>query len=116
MTYGVEQSAYLSSQGKKPIENLQKYMENEEYLRSIESGEEQNHSVIDGNKNNCKKKIGRASVLKKLPQKQVEIAKRRGKPTQQMEVRRIWSVDGSKKRGKYLACAAECFFLISGGA
>ena len=76
----------LSSQGKQPLENWQKYMENGEYLRSIESGEEQNYSFIDGNKNNCKKKTGRASVLKKLRQKQAEIAKRSGKPAQQMEV------------------------------
>lgn len=41
-------------------------MENGEYLRSIESGEEQNYSFIDGNKNNVKKKNGRVSVLKKL--------------------------------------------------
>ena len=75
----------LSSQGKQLLENWQKYMENGEYLRSIESGEEQNYSFIDGNKNNDKKKNGRVSVLKKLRQKQAEIAKRSGKPTQQME-------------------------------
>ena len=59
-------------------------MVNGEYLRTIESGEEQNYSFIDGNKNNCKKKNGRESVLKKLHRKQAEIAKRSGKPTQQM--------------------------------
>lgn len=59
-------------------------MENGEYLRSIESGEEQNYSFIDGNKNNSKKKTGRQSVLKKLRQKQAEITKRSGKPQQQM--------------------------------
>ena len=59
-------------------------MENGEYLRSIESGEEQNYSFIDGNKN-IGKKNGRVSVLKKLRQKQAEIAKRSGKPSQQME-------------------------------
>ena len=75
----------LSSQGKQSLENWQKYMENGEYLRSIESGEEQNYSFIDGNKNNDKKKNGRVSVLKKLRQKQAEIAKRSGKPAQQME-------------------------------
>ena len=75
----------LSSQGKQPLENWQKYMENGEYLRSVESGEEQNYSFIDGNKNNVKKKNGRVSVLKKLRQKQAEIAKRSGKPAQQME-------------------------------
>lgn len=74
-----------NSKEKQPLENWQKYMENGEYLRSIESGEEQNYSFIDGNKNNVKKKNGRVSVLKKLRQKQAEIAKRSGKPSQQME-------------------------------
>ena len=69
---------------KRLLENWQKYMENGEYLRSIESGEEQNYSFIDGNKNNCKKKNGRVSVLAKLRQKQAEIARRSGKPAQQM--------------------------------
>ena len=75
-----------NSKEKQPLENWQKYMENGEYLRSIESGEEQNYSFIDGNKNNCKKNNGRASVLKKLLQKQAEIAKRSGKPSQQMAI------------------------------
>ena len=66
-----------NSKEKQPLENWQKYMENGEYLRSIESGEEQNYSFIDGNKNNDKKK--------NLRQKQAEIAKRSGKPAQQME-------------------------------
>ena len=70
---------------KRSLENWQKYMENGEYLRSIEGGEEQNYSFIDGNKNNCKKKTGRASVLKKLRQKQAEIEKRGRKPVPQME-------------------------------
>ena len=74
-----------NSKEKQPLENWQKYMENGEYLRNIESGEEQNYSFIDGNKNNGKKKNGRVSVLKKLRQKQAEIAKRSGKPAQQME-------------------------------
>ena len=86
MTVGKATAPSLSSQGKQPLENWQKYMENGEYLRSIESGEEQNYSFIDGNKNNCKKNNGRASVLKKLRQKQAEIAKRSGKPSQQMAI------------------------------
>ncbi len=69
---------------KRSLENWQKYMENGEYLRSIEGGEEQNYSFIDGNKNNCKKKKGRVSVLAKLRQKQAEIARRSGKPAQQI--------------------------------
>lgn len=73
-----------SHMDKRSLENWQKYMENGEYLRSIEGGEEQNYSFIDGNKNNCKKKKGRVSVLAKLRQKQAEIASRSGKPAQQM--------------------------------
>ncbi len=73
-----------SRQKKLPLEDWQKYMENGEYLRSAESGEEQNYSFIDGNKNNCKKTSGRESVLKRLRQKQAELAKRYGKPAQQM--------------------------------
>ena len=66
-------------------ENINRGMDmNADYLRSIEGGEEQNYSFIDGNKNNCKKKKGRVSVLAKLRQKQAEIARRSGKPAQQM--------------------------------
>ena len=83
-----------NSKEKQPLDNWQKYMENGEYLRSIESGEEQNYSFIDGNKNNGKKKNGRVSVLKKLRQKQAEIAKRSGKPAQQMEA----AVDMERRR------------------
>ena len=42
----------------------QRELNNDEYLRSIESEEEQNYSFIGGNKNNVKKKNGRVSVLK----------------------------------------------------
>ena len=74
-----------NSKEEQSLENWQRYMENGEYLRNIESGEEQNYSFIDGNQNNGKKKNGRVSVLKKLRQKQAEIAERGGKPAQQME-------------------------------
>ncbi|MXP74061.1 DUF4316 domain-containing protein [Lachnospiraceae bacterium WCA-9-b2] len=69
-----------------PMENWQKYMENGEYLRSSEIEEEQNYNMIDGRRNNMspKGKNGRASVLAKLRRKQAEIAKRYGKPAQQM--------------------------------
>ena len=77
---------FVRNQEHTTLENWQKYMVNGEYLRTIESGEEQNYSFIDGNKNNCKKKNGRESVLKKLHRKQAEIAKRSGKPTQQIAV------------------------------
>ena len=73
---------------KPPVENWQKYMENGEYLRSSEIEEEQNYNIIDGRRNNMSPngKDGRASVLAKLRRKQAEIAKRYGKPAQQMEV------------------------------
>ncbi len=71
---------------KPPLENWQKYMENGEYLRSSEIDEEQNYNMIDGRRNNMspKGKNGRVSVLEKLHRKQAEIAKRSGKPAQQM--------------------------------
>ena len=71
---------------KPSLENWQKYMENGEYLRSSEMDEEQNYNMIDGRRNNMppKGKNGRASVLAKLRRKQAEIAKRSGKPAQQM--------------------------------
>ena len=61
-------------------------MENGEYLRSSEIGEEQNYNMIDGRRNNMplKGKKGRVSILKKLHQKQAEIAKRNRKPAQQI--------------------------------
>lgn len=70
------------------LENWQKYMENGEYLRSSEIDEEQNYNMIDGRRNNMspKGRKGRVSVLKRLRQKQAEIAKRSGKPIQQMAV------------------------------
>ena len=73
---------------KPPLENWQRYMENGEYLRSSEIDEEQNYNMIDGRRNNMspRGKNGRASVLAKLRRKQAEIAKRCGKPAQQMEV------------------------------
>ena len=71
---------------KPPLENWQKYMENGEYLRSSEIDEEQNYNMIEGRRNNMspKGKNGRVSVLAKLRRKQAEIAKRSGKPAQQM--------------------------------
>ena len=68
------------------LENWQRYMENGEYLRSSEIEEEQNYNMIDGRRNNMspRGKNGRASVLAKLRRKQAEIAKRSGKPAQQM--------------------------------
>lgn len=73
---------------KPPMENWQKYYENGEYLRSAEMTEEQNYNMIDGRMNNLPLKpriMGkRISVLDRLHLKQAEIAKRSGKPVQQM--------------------------------
>ena len=75
--------------GRPPLETWQKYHENGEYLRSAEITEEQNYNMIDGRVNNLSarpRKIGnRISVLDRLHLKQAEIAKRSGKPAQQME-------------------------------
>ncbi len=67
-------------------ENWQRYYENGEYVRSVEGSEEQNYSFVDGSKNNPKKqekKGKRPSVLKKLHDKQAEIARRSGKAVPQ---------------------------------
>lgn len=70
-----------------PMENWQKFYENGEYLRSVESSEEQNYSFIDGSRNNQKQPQGksgkRTSVLKKLHDKQAAIAQRSGKTVPQ---------------------------------
>lgn len=70
------------------METWQKSYENGEYLRSAEITEEQNYNMIDGRMNNLPvkpRKIGkRISVLDRLHLKQAEIARRSGKPVQQM--------------------------------
>ena len=61
-----------------PLENWQKSYQNGEYIRSAESGEEANYNMIDGLHNNrSKRKKGkkRRSVLKRLHEKQVEVAR-----------------------------------------
>jgi len=69
-------------QEKPPLETGQKSLKNGEYDCCTEIDEKQNNNFIDGNPNKCKKKKGRASVLAKLHKKQVEIARRRGRPLQ----------------------------------
>ncbi|MCD7804479.1 MAG: YodL domain-containing protein [Oscillospiraceae bacterium] len=73
----------LPQQTHPPKENWQRYYENGEYVRNVEGSEEQNYSFVDGNKNNLKQsKLNsekRPSVLKKLHEKQAEIARRNGK-------------------------------------
>ena len=62
-----------------PLENWQKSYQNGEYIRSAESGEEANYNMVDGLHNNRRKrKKGkkRRSVLKRLNEKQLEVARR----------------------------------------
>ena len=69
-----------------PLENWQKSYQNGEYIRSAESGEEANYDMVDGLNNNRKKrKKGkkRRSVLKRLHEKQMEMARRERKLPQQ---------------------------------
>jgi hypothetical protein len=81
--------------GKPRQEIWQKYFENGEYLRSVESGTEDNYNMVDGIRNNRRrqkevmKEAGnppetstpgkRVSVLKRLREKQAEVAARYGK-------------------------------------
>ena len=54
-------------------------------------------------KNNCKKKKGRVSVLAKLRQKQAEIARRSGKPAQQIAMAEDMERRRKYEKEKYLA-------------
>lgn len=80
---------------KPEMEIWQKYYENGEYLRSAEAYGEQNYDMIDGRINNSakehtKNRSGkRESVLRRLREKQEEIAARYGKnpPEQAQEDR-----------------------------
>lgn len=80
---------------KPEMEIWQKYYENGEYLRSAEAYGEQNYDMIDGRINNrakdyTKNRSGRReSVLRRLREKQAEIAARYGKnlPEQAQEDR-----------------------------
>ena len=74
------------------MELYQKYFQNGMYERSHESGTEANYDMVDGQVNNQKKVVEKAqkpvsnrpkkrtSVIKKLHEKQIAIAKRSGKP------------------------------------
>ena len=67
-----------------PLENWQKSYQNGEYIRSAESGEEANYNMVDGLHNNRRKrKKKRRSVIKRLHEKQLEVARREGKLPQQ---------------------------------
>lgn len=74
------------------MELYQKYFQNGMYERSHESGTEANYDMVDGQVNNQKKAVEkvqkpksnhpkkRTSVIRKLHEKQIAIAKRSGKP------------------------------------
>ena len=83
----INQSSSLKlSNSAPPLENWQKSYQNGEYIRSAESGEEANYNMVDGlNNNRRKRKIGkkRRSVLKRLHEKQMEVARRERKLSQQ---------------------------------
>ena len=90
-------------EGKPKQEIWQKYYENSEYLRSVESGTEENYNMIDGVRNNRRRQVQeqeaqnnekavpgrtefavketgrRVSVLQRLREKQAEVASRYGK-------------------------------------
>ena len=78
-------SLYLSNSAP-PLENWQKSYQNGEYIRCAESGEEANYDMVDGLNNNWKKRKKRKkrrSVLKRLHEKQMEVAKREKRVPQQ---------------------------------
>lgn len=86
----IEESIHSSnlqlSNSSPPLENWQKSYQNGEYIRSAESGEEANYNMVDGLHNNRRKrKKGkkRRSVLKRLHEKQLEVARREKKIPQQ---------------------------------
>lgn len=77
----------IESTSAPPLENWQKSYQNGEYIRSAESGEEANYNMVDGLHNNRKKtKKGkkRRSVIKRLREKQLEVAKSKGKLPKQV--------------------------------
>ena len=86
----IEESIHSSnlqlSNSSPSLENWQKSYQNGEYIRSAESGEEANYNMVDGLHNNRRKrKKGkkRKSVLKRLHEKQMEVARRDRKLPQQ---------------------------------
>ena len=88
--YRVEETSHSSdlqlSNSSPPLENWQKSYQNGEYIRSAESGEEANYNMVDGLHNNHRKRKiekKRRSVLKRLHEKQLEVARRERKHPQQ---------------------------------
>jgi len=82
----IQNSNLQLSYSSPPLENWQKSYQNGEYIRSAESGEEANYNMVDGLHNNRrkhKKRKKRRSVLKRLHEKQMEVARREKKFPQQ---------------------------------
>lgn len=82
----IQPSNYQLDNSSPPLENWQKSYQNGEYIRSAESGEEANYNMVDGLHNNRRKrKKGKKhrSVLKRLHEKQMEVARREKKLPQQ---------------------------------
>ena len=74
----LQSSSLQLSNSSHPLENWQKSYQNGEYIRSAESGEEANYNMVDGLNNNRKKRKKwkkRRSVLKRLHEKQLEVAR-----------------------------------------
>ena len=85
-----------------PLENWQKSYQNGEYIRSAESGEEANYNMVDGLHNNCRKrKEGkkRRSIIKRLHEKQLEVA-RREKRLSQQELPRVMQEQEIERKQK----------------
>ena len=82
----IHSSSLQLSDSVPPLENWQKSYQNGEYIRSAESGEEANYDMVDGLNNNRKKRAKgkkRRSVLKRLYEKQLEVARREKRIPQQ---------------------------------
>ena len=123
----------LKQDGKLRLEHYQKFYENGTYERSRESGTEANYDMVDGLVNNQKKnpeKISdarsnkqtprnqqdgkpkkRRSVIKRLHQKQIAIARRSGKP-----IPKYLDQEMERKRGynmRRLKCEKETIILTN---
>ena len=123
----------LKQDGKIRLEHYQKFYQNGTYERSRESGTEANYDMVDGLVNNQKKNLEkisdarnnkqtsrnqqnnkpkkRRSVIKRLHQKQIAIARRSGKPIpkyldQEMERKRGWNM-------RRLKCEKETIILTN---
>ena len=123
----------LKQDGKIRLEHYQKFYQNGTYERSRESGTEANYDMVDGLVNNQKKnpeKISdarnnkqtprnqqdgkpkkRRSVIKRLHQKQIAIARRSGKP-----IPKYLDQEMERKRGenmRRLKCEKETIILTN---